>query len=51
MDSPSRSPLLLMFSLLHHASGSLLGAGEEDPEGPTLAAGRGGIYTPTGIGD
>lgn len=47
MDSPSS---LLTLSLLRHASGSLPGAGEEDPEGLTLAAGGGGIYTPAGIG-
>lgn len=40
-----------MFSLLHHALRSLIGAGEEDTKGLTLAAGRDGIHTPTGTWD
>lgn len=33
MDSSSNSSLRLSFALLHLASGSPVGAGEEDPEG------------------
>lgn len=33
------------------APGSPLGAGEEDPKGLALAAGRGGVCTPGGTGD
>lgn len=40
-----------MFSLLHHALGSLIGAEEEDTKGLTLAAGRAVIHTPTGTWD